>query len=136
MDHLIGPALLAWPLAAWPVAAYNTLVLLATVASGWFMYRLTRLLGVSRAVAFGAGLLYAFGPFRHANLSNLNQLQTQFLPLGLFFGIRFLRRWRTHDLVGAGLTLVVQSWFGWYYVFQLGLALALLALWEWRRAPG
>lgn len=132
MDHLIGPALLAWPLAAWPVAAYNTLVLLATVASGWFMYRLTRLLGVSRAVAFGAGLLYAFGPFRHANLSNLNQLQTQFLPLGLFFGIRFLRRWRTRDLVGAGLTLVVQSWFGWYYVFQLGLALALLALWEWR----
>jgi len=128
-DHLIGESLLAAPFVALTgslAAGINAVVLLSFVASAWAVYRLVRLIGVSRPGAFLAGLLFA--PFRFSNLTFLNQLQTQFIPLGLFFALRFVRRRRRRDLAGTTATLVVQSYFGWYYTFYLALAFALLAL--------
>ena len=90
-------------------AAYNFLFLLSFVLSGWAVYRLARLFPVSRPAAFLAGLLFAFSPYRLSNLDLLNQLQTQFLPLGLFFGIRYVRKARTRDLVGTMGALTAQA---------------------------
>lgn len=134
MDHMIGEALLGWPV-LWMTerhaAAVNFVVLLSFVLSGWAVYRLLRGLGAGRAAGFIGGLLFAFGPYRICNLGNLNQLQTQFLPLALHFGLRWFRGRRLRNAVGAAACLVVQAWFGWYYFFHIGLALALLALYEW-----
>jgi hypothetical protein len=133
-DHLIGEAVLAAPVVALTgnlAVGYNVLILLSFVASAWAVYRLVRLVGVSRAGAFLCGFLFAFAPYRFSNLTFLNQIQTQFIPLGLFFALRFVRRWRRRDLMAAAATLVVQSYFGWYYTFYLALVLVLLGLYAW-----
>src|SRR5688572_7443748 len=52
MDHLIGPAVVAWPVHALTgriAAAYNSLIVVSYVASAWAVYRLLRLESVSRA---------------------------------------------------------------------------------------
>ena len=133
-DHLIGEALMAAPavsLTGSLALGYNRVIILSFVASAWAAYRLTRLVGVSRSGAFLAGLLFAFAPFRYSNLGFLNQITTEFLPLGLFFALRFVRRWRRRDLAGATATLVAQSYCGWYYTLYLALAYVLLALYAW-----
>jgi hypothetical protein len=129
MDHLVGETLLSSPFlaASGSVApAYNFLVLFSFVASAWAVYRLTRLLGVSRTAAFLAGFLFAFSPYRFGSLDMLNVLQTQFLPFGLFFGIRFSTRHRARDLWALAGVFVAQVYFGWYYTFYLILVLCLL----------
>ena len=136
-DHLIGESLVAAPFVAMTgslAAGINAVVMLSFVISAWAVYRLARLIGTSREAAFLAGFLYAFAPFRFSNLTLLNQLQTQFIPLGLFFALRYARRYRRRDLLGAAATLVVQSYFGWYYALFLALALVLLAIYA--RAAG
>ena len=136
MDHLLGETLLAAPiLAAWhsTAAAYNFLVLFSFAVSGWAVYRLARLCGASRAGSYLAGFLYAFGPYRFANLDLLNQLQTEFMPLGILFGLKFLRRRRERDFAGLMGTLVAQVYFGWYYAYFLGIALGLMLLYAFGR---
>lgn len=131
MDHLIGEAALAGPLLVVSPSvapAYNFLLLFSFVASAWAVYRLARLFAVSRPAAFLAGFLFAFSAFRFSNLDELNQLQTEFLPLALFFGIRFQRRARLRDFLGMAAAFLVQVYFGWYYTFYLVLALSLLFL--------
>lgn len=131
MDHLLGETVVAAPI-LWTTnsvaGAYNFLVMLSFVASAWATYRLTRLFGVPRPGAWLCGFLFAFSPYRYANLDLLNQLQTQFLPLGLFFAVRYLQRWKLRDAVGIAATMVAQVYFGWYYAYYLGLALVLLLL--------
>ena len=109
---------------------YNSVVLFSFVASGWATYRLVRLLGVSRSGSFLSGLLFAFSPYRWFNMANLNLLQTELIPLGLFFGFRFLRTRQARHLLATGATLAVQSYFGWYYTFFLATALVLLVAYE------
>jgi hypothetical protein len=131
MDHLLGETVVAAPILSMTkslAGAYNFLVILSFVTSAWATYRLTRLLGVPRSGAWLCGFLFAFSPYRYANLDLLNQLQTQFLPLGLFFGIRYIEKWRFRDASGIGATMVAQVYFGWYYAYYLGLALVLLLL--------
>ena len=131
MDHMLGETVLAAPafaLVGSIPAAYNFLVILSFAASAWGIYRLVRLLGVPRAGAALSGFLFAFSPYRFANLDLLNQLQTQFLPLGLFFGVRFLQRGRLRDAAGAVGMTVAQVYCGWYYAYFLGIAFALLMI--------
>jgi len=129
MDHLLGEAFLAAPiLAAFHsvAAAYNALVLFSFAVSGWAVYRLARLCGASRAGSYLAGFLFAFGPYRFANLDLLNQLQTEFMPLGILFGLKFLRRRRARDFAGLMGSFVAQVYFGWYYAYFLAIAIGLL----------
>jgi hypothetical protein len=133
MDHMIGETILAAPvLSTWGIpAAYNSLFFLSFVASGWIVYLLARAVGISQSGAFLSGAFFAFGPYRLANLDLLNQLQTEFIPLGVLFGFKYLhaREWRY--LVGLALVLVLQAYFGWYYFYYLMLALALLVGYEY-----
>jgi hypothetical protein len=138
MDHMLGEAILAGPIIEvfGLGAAYNSLVVLSFVASGYFLYRLARLYGISRSGSCVAGFLFAFCPYRFSHLGCLNQIQTQFIPLGIFFAVRFLRTSLTRYGVGAALTLAVQSYFGWYSTFHLLVALGVLLGWEVVREPG
>jgi hypothetical protein len=138
MDHMLGEAVLAGPVIELfgLGAGYNSLILLSFVASGYFVYRLARLYGISRPGSFVAGFLFAFCPYRFSHLGCLNQIQTQFIPLGLVFGVSFLRTGRAWYGFGAALTLAVQSYFGWYATFHLLLALVVLLGWESVREPG
>ena len=131
MDSMIGETVLAAPLLhGWDSLprGYNVLLLLSFILSAWATYRLARLFGASRGGAFLSGLLFAFSSYRMANLELLNQLQTQFIPLGLFFLVRYARRWKARDAAGAVGTLAVQVSFGWYYAYYLAVTLVLVAL--------
>jgi len=133
MDHMVGEALVAWPirfLTGRTAPAYNALVLGSFVLSGWFTYRLCRGMGLSRGASFLGGLAFAFGPYRFANLGNLNQLQTQFLPLGLHLALRCHRKQRLADMAALAALFVVQAAFGWYYFFHLALITAIVFGWE------
>ncbi len=137
MDHMIGEAVVSWPIAALTgslAAAYNTLVVLSFIFSAWAVYRLLRAMGTSRPGSFLGGFLFAFCPYRFAHLGMLNQIQTEFLPLGLFFLLRFAQTGRFVHVVGALAAVVVQAWFGWYYAFYLGLS--YLFFLAWRTAEG
>ena len=138
MDHMLGEAVLAGPIIEvfGLGAAYNSLVIFSFVASGYFVYRLALLYGISRSGSFVAGFLFAFCPYRFSHLGCLNQIQTQFIPLGIFFAVSFIRTRRTRYGVGAALTLAVQSYFGWYSTFHLLVALVVLVGWEVMREPG
>ena len=138
MDSLLGEAVISGPAAllmGGAAAAYNALVVLGFVSSGWATYRLARALGASRAAGFVGGLFYVLGPYRLSNLGNLNQLQTQLVPLGLLFAVRFAATRRTRELAWLFATLAVQSYFGWYYAFHLalvyGVALACGIAFRW-----
>ena len=129
MDHMLGETLTAAPVLAVSrsaAGAYNFLVILSFVVSAWAVYRLARLCGASRPGAYLAGFLFAFSPYRFANLNLLNQLQTQFLPLGILFALRFMQRYRVRDLAALAGCLVVQAYFGWYYAYYLAIAIGLL----------
>ena len=129
MDHLLGETILAAPILAISrsiPAAYNFVLLFSFVASAWAVYRLARLCGASRPASYLAGFLYAFGPYRFANLDLLNQLQTEFLPLGIIFALKFLRGYRARDLAALAGCFVAQVYFGWYYAYYLGIGIALL----------
>ena len=138
MDHMLGEAVLGGPIIEvfGLGAAYNSLIILSFVASGYFVYRLARLYGISPSGSCVAGFLFAFCPYRFSHLGCLNQSQTQFIPLGLFFAVCFLRTKETRYGVGAALTLAVQSYFGWYSTFHLFVALVVLVGWEVVREPG
>jgi hypothetical protein len=126
MDSMLGETLLGAPVLASGAsiaAAYNLVFILSFVLSAWATYRLARLFDVPRAPAFLAGLLFAFSPYRLANLDLLNQLQTELLPIGLFFAIRYIRRRRMRDAIGSLAALAAQAYLGWYYAFYLAIAL-------------
>ncbi len=138
MDHMLGEAVVGGPIIEifGLGAAYNSLIILSFVASGYFVYRLARLYGISRSGSCVAGFLFAFCPYRFSHLGCLNQIQTQFIPLGIFFAVRFFRSSQTRYGVWAALTLAVQSYFGWYSTYHLLVALMVLLGWEVVRGPG
>jgi len=129
-DNHLAEAVLVKPvtwLTSNTAVPYNVLVVLTFVASAWAMYRLVRLLGAGREGAFVASLLFAFSPYRWCNMANLNQLHTAFAPLGLFFALRLAHDHRIRDLAGCALTLVVTSYFSWYYAFYVATVYAVVA---------
>jgi hypothetical protein len=130
MDHMIGETLLASPiLAAGSLAAgYNFVLFVSYVLSAWGIYRLTRLFGVPRFGAFLAGMLFIVRPYRWANLDLLNQLQTQFLPWGLYFAARYVRRKRFRDAAATLALLTAQVYFGWYYAYILLIGLLVVGV--------
>jgi hypothetical protein len=115
MDHMLGEAVLAGPVIEvfGLGAAYNSLIIFSFVASGYFLYRLARLYGISHSGSCAAGFLFAFCPYRFTHLGCLNQLQTQSIPLGIFVAVLFFRTGRMRYGIGAALTLSLQIYFGW-----------------------
>ncbi len=131
MDHMIGETLLASPILAAGgslAAGYNFVLFVSYVLSAWGVYRLARLFGASRFGAFLAGMLFIFRPYRWANLDLLNQLQTQFLPWGLYCAIRYVRRKKLWDAAAVLAILTVQVYFGWYYAYILLIGLFVVGV--------
>jgi len=134
MDAMLGEVVAAAPVLAVTgsvASGYNFLIALSYFLSAWFTYRLARAIGASRRGAFLSGILFAFSTYRLTHVDFLNQLQTEFLPLGLTFGVRYLQKPRIRLAIGLSATAVAQLYFGWYYAYILFLALVLLAFYAW-----
>jgi hypothetical protein len=92
-EHLLGPAALGVLFTAvFPntVAFYNFLFVGSFVLCGWSTWYVLRRAGTGAAAAFLGGCIFAFSPFRWAQLSHLHILLMGMIPLTLWTWDRLL----------------------------------------------
>jgi hypothetical protein len=130
-EHLFGEVVQILPiyyLTGNLILCYNLLFLASFALSGLGMYLLVRdLLGENdrfSAAAFAAGLIYAFLPFRIAQVAHIQSVNAQWMPLALYGFRRFIRSapdasdLRLRPLAGGAAALLMQNWScGYYLVF-------------------
>jgi hypothetical protein len=142
-EHLAGVAVFTTPLlllGGSPALAYNVALLLSYALSGFFAYLLVRHLTGSTAAAICAGLAYGFAPFRAGQLSHLQVLTSQWMPLMLLGLHRYLATSRRRWLAVFGAAWVLQALSNGYYLLFLPVLLFLWFLWfvvaprRWREA--
>jgi hypothetical protein len=142
-EHLAGIGLFTTPLirlgGSVPLA-YNVALLLSYALSGFFTYLLVRRLGGSTIAAFCAGLAYGFAPFRAGQLSHLQVLTSQWLPLQLLGLHGYIDTGRGRWLIVFGAAWTLQGLSNGYYLL---FAPALIGAWlcwfvvarrRWRQA--
>ena len=134
-ENLYGIALFGFPLDAAGVSAvaeYNALFLLGMFASALSAWALARDVTGDAAAALVAGLVYAFVPWRFAQIAHIQFQWAAFLPLLLLFLLRYLRDGRRRDLAGFGLCLAWNALcnvhYALYSIFLVGTALLFEAV--------
>lgn len=120
-------------------AAYNFSVFLALALSAFGCRLLVcELTGDSRA-GFLAGLVFAFFPQHiEQTLEHVNLFSIQFIPLTLFYAVRWTRARRMIDAAALGLCFGLNALCSWHLGLKLTLLLApwaLWVLWRSRRSP-
>ncbi|HEY8599294.1 MAG TPA: DUF6044 family protein [Thermomicrobiales bacterium] len=112
------------------ILAYNVAIFATFLIAAGGMYALIRHWTGNRAVAFLAGLAFAFLPYRYAHLWHLNQLGHAWTPWVLLALLLLVRRPARPLAVALGLLVAVESVSSFYLAFQVGLILivALIAL--------
>jgi hypothetical protein len=131
-EHLFGQVIQILPLYHLTgniILCYNLLFLTSFSLSGLGMFLLTR--DILRDVvpsdssrtsdqvlfaAFVAGLIYAFYPFRIAQVAHIQSLSSQWMPLALYGLRRFVRTRSTTALVSGTAALAMQNWSCGYYL--------------------
>ena len=120
-EHLAGIALVTAPVfatGAGALAAYNVALLLSCWLSGYFTFLLVRRLTGSPAAALVAGVAFAIAPYRASQLSHLQVLTAQWMPLALLGMHGYLedgrRRWLA---LFAGAWLIQALSNGYYLLF-------------------
>ncbi len=133
---------------------YNALVILTFALSGYSTWLLVRYLTKNSAAAYLAGFIFAFAPYRMAQLLNhLHLISTQWMVFYIYFLWRALdtpvpskgfvdfvkARWRL--LTAAAFFMLLNVFNDWYYVFFLLIFTGLLLVWRllaqrerWREA--
>lgn len=99
-DHLLGPAAfvaLFETVVPSAVAGYNVLFLSSFVGSALTVCWVLRRSGLSWLAAVLGGGMYAFSPYRLSQLSHLQVLLAQWIPLTLWFWDRLLARKTVKD---------------------------------------
>jgi hypothetical protein len=120
-EHLFGQAIQILPvyhITKNLILSYNLLFITSFALSGFFMYLLVRDITGSRMAAFLAGLIYAFVPFRIAQVAHIQSLSSQWMPLALW-GFRSAvvgPAFRPAMLVVGAASLLVQNWSNGYYL--------------------
>src|SRR5262249_39160310 len=101
-ENLYGGAIFGFPLLALgtPVVAnYNAVFLFSMAFSAWAAWLLARYVTGDGFAALLAGIVYAFVPWRFAQLPHINMQLGGFLCLLLYFLLKSLDRGRLRDLV-------------------------------------
>jgi hypothetical protein len=130
-EHLFGEVLLVAPI-YWLtdnlILCYNLLFLSSFALSGLGMFLLARELlqpggdtpGLSQThilvAAFIGGLIFAFIPFRVAQIAHIQSLQAQWMPLALYGFRRFIVSGSARALAGGAAALLMQNWSNGYYL--------------------
>jgi hypothetical protein len=98
------------------ILCYNLLVLSNFALSGFGMFLLVRDLTGSTSAAFLAGVVYAFTPFRFAQLPHIQVMSSQWMPLALYGFRRHITTGRLLPLIGGSAALLMQNWACGYYM--------------------
>jgi hypothetical protein len=127
-EHLFGLSALCAPFRALgmgALASYNTLLIASFVLSGFAAYLLAYSLVRRWDAAVLAGVIYAFAPFKFAQLNHIQMLASYWMPLYLLCGHQYLAERRGRWIVAFFAAWIMQLLTCWYYFFFLGLSAAL-----------
>ena len=134
-DHLLGPAafgVLLTATAPHALRVYNALFFGSFVLCGWGTWYVLRRAGTGPAAAFLGGCMFAFSSFRWDQLSHIQILLMQWIPLTLWSWDRLLERpgWRRAGLFVLFYALHATG--GSYLGYMIHVPLLILLL---HRAP-
>ena len=111
-EHLMAQAVQILPIYALThnlILCYNLVFLSTFVLSALGTYLLVRELTGDCTVAFLAGLIYGFAPYRIAQFSHVQVMSSEWMPFVLFGLRRYFNEHRLSSLAGAALALVAQN---------------------------
>jgi hypothetical protein len=126
-EHLIPQGLVLaflMRLGAGSILAANVLAAASIVAIALALALWARELGLSRTGAATAGLVGALSTATLEEVSRVQMLWMQWIPLGLFFLHRFFRTGSTGAACGFAACFVLQGLSGQYYLISLPVYLA------------
>ncbi len=135
-EHLVAQAVQMIPIYALtrnPILCYNLLFLSTFVLSGLGVYLLVRDITGRGAAAFVAGLIFAFAPYRLAQLPHLQVLSSQWMPFVLLGLRRYLATGHRKPLIWGSVALVAQNLSCGYYMLFFAPFVALYTLFELHR---
>jgi hypothetical protein len=147
-ENLYGAALFGFPLYAAGVStltAYNVLFLLGMFLSALAAWALARDVTDDPAASLIAGVVYAFVPWRIAQIPHVQYQWGPFLALSLLFLLRFLDRGRIRDAALFGLFFAWNALANLHYALFCAILVAVVLAYELlassdrsvrRRVPG
>ncbi len=130
-ENLFGAAVFGFPLfaaGASTLATANFLMLLGMALSGLAAWALAREVTGDASAALLAGVVYAFVPWRLAQLPHVQFQWGAFLALLLLFLLRYLDRGRTRDAALFGLFLAWNALTNVHYALFSGFLVALVLI--------
>ena len=136
-ENLYGASLFGFPLLAAGVSTltvYNVLFLLGMVLSGLAAWALARAVTGDTLAALVAGVVYAFVPWRLAQLPHVQFQWGAALALVLLFHLRYLDGGRRRDLFLFGLSFAWNAITNVHYTIFSGILLLLVLFFRWLAA--
>jgi len=131
-EHLLGLSVVSTPI-EWilgdPLAAANLVTLLTYPLCGLTVLLLVRRLTGSHAAAFIAGLAFAFGPYRAAQMPHLQMLAAFWGPLALLALHAHLESGRKWWLAVYGAAWLLQALANLYSLYFFSALVGLWVLW-------
>ncbi|MGN6813582.1 MAG: hypothetical protein ACTHMP_22150, partial [Thermomicrobiales bacterium] len=139
-DHLFGDTLLALPvtiLTGSTVFGFNFAVLLACFLSALGAYLLVEDISGRRLAGLAAALPFGFAPYKLANLTHLNVLNSGWIALAIWALIRLWRGggWRWSGLLALAIAFQGLTSIYFFYAELLGLAVTFVYLLLAERRP-
>jgi hypothetical protein len=132
-ENLLGAAVFGFPFyaaGASTLSVYNILFLLGMFLSAMGAWALSRYVTGDETASVVAGLVYAFVPWRIAQVPHIQFQWGGFLPLSLLFLLKFLDRGRRRDQVLFGLFLAWNAAANVHYAIFSALLFALVLAYE------
>ena len=131
-EHLAGIAIFTVPLHAagfTPLASYNVALLLSSWLSGYFAFLLGRRLTGSTVAGIIAGCAFGFAPYRASQLSHLQVLTSQWMPVALMGMHGYLEEGRRRWLIVFALAWLLLALSNGYYLLFFPVLVALWLAW-------
>jgi hypothetical protein len=131
-EHLLGIAVFAAPI-VWltgnAVLAYNAAFFASYVFAGVAMFLLARQLTGRTDAAIVAAAIFAFYPYRTAQVGHLQLLVNGWMPLTLLGLHRYFTTGSRKALAGAAIAYWFLAMSNGYYLIFFGLTVAAVAVW-------
>jgi hypothetical protein len=128
------------------IAAYNLVHVLHIPLCGLGMFLLARRLTRSNTIAFASGLIFAFWPYRMADVNRPNMISTELLPVLMLVILRLFEDGKPiRNGMIAGVLLALIGYMRWQLLILAGFMMVLYllytlfwerGLWSWRVVGG